>query len=57
MLKWLAIAFGVISASMIFFLVYHATVGGGGTYSWILAIMWLVGAILIVGVVIRAIRQ
>lgn len=57
MIKWISTAFGIVSVSMIAFLVYHATAGGGGTTSWILAIVWLLGTVLIVGSVLRAIQR
>lgn len=53
MLKFLAAGFLVISVAMIAFLIYHATAGGGGLTSWVLAVVWVVFSVLIVGAMAR----
>ena len=53
MLKILGGGFLLISVAMIGFLIYHATARGGGVTSWILAVIWLVATVLIIGAAYR----
>ena len=45
------------SLIMIGWLIYDAVAGGGGAGSWILAVVWFVGMILIVGAGLRSIAN
>ncbi len=56
-IKWLLGGFVVVSVVMVGALVYHALALGGGTMSWVLAVVWFVATVLIVGVVLRAVAR
>lgn len=58
MLKFIVLGFLVVSLSVIGFLIYDAIVRGGGLTSWILAVVWSVATVLIIGAICRdVVRQ
>ncbi len=55
MIRWVSIAFAVVSVSMITVTVHEAITGDGGTGSWVLALVWLLGTLLILGAAARSV--
>lgn len=55
LIKWGLGVFALVSLVMIAVLVYHAVARDGGTGSWILAVVWFVGAVCIIGAALRSV--
>ena len=54
-LKWGLGIFAVVSLAMVAGLVYHAVARDGGSGSWILAGVWFVGAVCVIGAALRSV--
>lgn len=55
MLKAIVGGFLVVSLSVVGLLIYHAIARGGGLTSWILAVVWSVATVLIIGAIYRGV--